>query len=230
MKSRVAIIGGGPGGLCAAMLLAGRGFDVTLFEKEATVGGRSGSLSLGEYRFDLGSTILMMRFVLDEMFALAGSKLDDEVKLVRIDPMYRLDFGDRWLDMYSDPVRMEEELRRFAPGSEPGLLRFLECEHERLEHLYPLMQKNWPNLASLVDPALLLALPHVGLGQSLHDVARGYFRDEELQSCSLASRFSQRTSACRRGSVPAASGWFRTWSTRGASTTPSAACTRFAKP
>ena len=57
----VVIVGGGPGGLCAAMLLAARGLRVTLLEKQPQVGGRSGALALGEYSFDLGSTMLMMR-------------------------------------------------------------------------------------------------------------------------------------------------------------------------
>lgn len=163
------------------MLLAGRGFDVTLLERQAETGGRSGGFRLGEYRFDVGSTMLMMRFVLEEMFNLAGTRLDKEVTLIPVEPMYRLDFGHRALDVYADTARMEAELRRFSPGSEEGLRRFLKQEHERLLHLYPVMQRDWPTLASLMSPSVLSALPHVGLGRSLHATAGGYFRDEALK-------------------------------------------------
>jgi phytoene desaturase len=163
------------------MLLSARGFSVTLLEKQRTVGGRSSSLVLGGYSFDLGSTILMMRFVLEEMFALAGRRLDDYVRLVPLDPMYRLVFGDRGLDVYADPERMVQELRRFAPGSEDGLPRFLEHEHARLEQLYPLMQKSWLGLGSLLAPSVVKSLPWVGIGRSLHATAGDYFEDEDLK-------------------------------------------------
>jgi phytoene desaturase len=179
-RSSVAIVGAGPGGLCAAMLLAHRGFDVTVIEKQPVVGGRSSGFELGPYRFDLGSTLLMMRFVVEEMFELVGRRLQDEVEIRRVDPMYRLVFGDRWLDVFADPTRMDAELRRFAPNSEPGLMRFLEREHERLRHLYPLMQRTWPTLASLADTAVMGALPWVGLGKSLHETAAQYFPDDDV--------------------------------------------------
>src|SRR5688572_1734607 len=179
--SRVAVVGGGPGGLCAAMLLAARGFAVTLLERKPTVGGRTSALVLDGYSFDLGSTILMMRFVLDEMFTLAGRRLEDYLQLVPLDPMYRLVFGHRHLDVYSDPTRMSDELRRFAPGSETGLSRFLEHEHARLEQLYPLMQKSWLGLGSLLAPSVVKTLPYVGVGHSLHATAGDYFDDEDLR-------------------------------------------------
>ena len=52
-----------PGGLTAAMLLAKRGFKVTLFEKENKVGGRNSSLVKNGYKFDVGPTFLMMKFI-----------------------------------------------------------------------------------------------------------------------------------------------------------------------
>ena len=50
------------------MLLAQRGVDVQVFEKQPVIGGRNAEVRLGEYRFDLGPTFLMMKFLLDELF------------------------------------------------------------------------------------------------------------------------------------------------------------------
>jgi phytoene desaturase len=41
VSKRVIIIGAGPGGLATAMLLAKRGLDVTILEKQPRVGGRN---------------------------------------------------------------------------------------------------------------------------------------------------------------------------------------------
>jgi phytoene desaturase len=180
-QNRVVVVGGGPGGLCSAMLLAARGFPVTVLERQPTIGGRSGALHLGPYTFDLGSTMLMMRFVLEEMFALAGRRLDDELTVMPVEPMYRLDFGGRALDVYRDPSRIRAELRRFAPGEEAGFDLYMRREAARLSHLYPVLQKSWPNLRSMVNRSVLEAAPHVGLRQTLHDAAAQYFADPALQ-------------------------------------------------
>lgn len=180
-RKRIVVVGGGPGGLCSAMLLQARGFDVTVLESRGDVGGRSGALKLGPYTFDVGSTMLMMPFVAEEMFALAGRDLRREVELMPIDPMYRLDFGDRALDVFRDPVRMRAELERFSPGSSEGLGRFLSKEAERLGHLYPVLQESWPNLGTLLRPLAVGALPWVGLARSLYQQASEYFDDEALR-------------------------------------------------
>ncbi|MDA7520512.1 FAD-dependent oxidoreductase, partial [bacterium] len=77
MKKDIIIIGAGPGGLTAAMLLAHRGYKVTLLEKEDRVGGRSARIDLGPYSFDTGPTFLHQKFTLDEIFAEVGRKSED---------------------------------------------------------------------------------------------------------------------------------------------------------
>ena len=71
---KINIVGAGPGGLTAAMLLAKRGFKVTLFEKENKVGGRNSSLVKNGYKFDVGPTFLMMKLILDEVLSRQGGK------------------------------------------------------------------------------------------------------------------------------------------------------------
>ena len=61
----IVVVGAGPGGLTTAMLLANRGFKVTVFEKEPHVGGRNAAIVSNGYKFDTGPTFLMMKFILD---------------------------------------------------------------------------------------------------------------------------------------------------------------------
>lgn len=90
MKQRVAVIGAGPGGLACAMLLAGRGVDVTVYEKQAVVGGRTSRVQVGDYQFDRGPTFLNMPHILENLFTSIGLNLHDYLELKALDPMYTL--------------------------------------------------------------------------------------------------------------------------------------------
>ena len=100
-KKSVAIVGAGPGGLATAILLAQRGFRVQVFEKQDVIGGRNAEVRLGEYRFDLGPTFLMMKFLLDELFVEGGRKSSDYLQFEKLSArrvaMYR-DAASRSLD------------------------------------------------------------------------------------------------------------------------------------
>ena len=69
---RVLVVGAGPGGLTAAMILGRRGYEVEVFEKQPQVGGRNARIALGDFRFDVGPTFLMMKQVLDQCYLVGG--------------------------------------------------------------------------------------------------------------------------------------------------------------
>lgn len=163
------------------MLLAQRGFQVHVFEKQNVIGGRSAEIRLGDYRFDMGPTFLMMKFLLDELFAEGGRSSTDYLQFKRLDPMYELRFHDRSMLVRSDPEAMKAEIERNFPGEGANFARFLMRESKRFEKLYPCLQKPYGTLASLVSPTLLAAVPHIAAGRSLYDVLGDYFRSEELR-------------------------------------------------
>ena len=90
---RVVIVGAGPGGLAAALLLAKAGLEVTVVEKRGTAGGRTSTMSEGGFHFDVGPTFFLYPRVLREIFASVGRDLDKEVPMVRLDPQYKIIFG-----------------------------------------------------------------------------------------------------------------------------------------
>ena len=75
-QRKIVIIGSGPGGLAAGMLLASKGYEIEVFEKQNYLGGRNSAISADGYTFDLGPTFLMMKFILDEMFELTGRNME----------------------------------------------------------------------------------------------------------------------------------------------------------
>jgi phytoene desaturase len=177
---RVIIVGAGPGGLTAGMLLAARGFDVHIFEAKSTVGGRSAPLQVGEFMFDTGPTFLMMDFVLREVFEATGRRLEDYLALMPLDPLYTLSFGDRDFHVTRDRERMRAEIERLFPGNSAGYDRFLREEGERFKALMPCLTREYSSLRSYLSPALLRAVPHLSLGKSVFRNLSRYFDDEKL--------------------------------------------------
>ncbi|MEQ8847942.1 phytoene desaturase family protein [Botrimarina sp.] len=126
---RVAVVGGGLGGLAAACTLAARGYRVALFERNATVGGKAVQLRRQGYRFDMGPTILTLPSVLRRIFAEAGHDVDQRLDLVRLDPQWRCFFEDKSvLDLTADVPRMKQTLSEFAgrPEVAAGYEKFID--------------------------------------------------------------------------------------------------------
>jgi len=176
----IVIIGAGPGGLTAAMILANRGFRVTVLEAKDRVGGRNGAFELGPYTFDIGPTFLMLKSILDEVFEEAGAKTEDLLEMHRLSPMYRLQFGDKALDVSDNPAAMKEEIARCFPGMESAYDTFLAREKKRFDALYPCLQKPYHQLRSFLSLHLIQAVPHLAAGRSLYDIMFKTFRDPEL--------------------------------------------------
>lgn len=132
MSDRVAVIGGGLGGLAAACTLAARGHAVTLFEANDWLGGKAAELRCDGYRFDMGPTILTVPVVLERIFAEANRSLADYLDLIPLDPQWRCFFDDGGvLDLTANAQAMSDALERFAAGSSAGYRRFLALS-ERL--------------------------------------------------------------------------------------------------
>lgn len=181
MAGKIAVVGAGPGGLTAAMLLAGKGYRVKVFEKEDSVGGRSASIKSAGYTFDTGPTFLMMTFILREMFQAVGRDLNDYCKVVHLDPMYRLNFPGYNFDPSRDNAVTRERIAEVFPGQEEGFDRFFKREEVRYKYMYPCLQTPYGNPLSMLSGRLLRALPHLSAGRSLFNVLGDYFTDENLQ-------------------------------------------------
>jgi phytoene desaturase len=182
-QKHVAIIGAGPGGLTAGMILAKRGYKVSIFEKEPIVGGRNAPIAMNGYTFDTGPTFLMMTFILREMFNEAGRKLEDYCTLIPLDPMYKLSFSD--FDIFPTPDRekMKQQIAKLFPGNDAGVDRFHEREKIRYDKMYPCLQKDYSTFKEMFSAPLIKALPHLSLGKSLMDVLGNYFTEEKLRIC-----------------------------------------------
>ena len=69
---KVAIIGSGIGGICSAIRLKKKGFDVDVFEKNEFPGGKLSTFKLGDFRFDAGPSLFTMPHLVDELFSICN--------------------------------------------------------------------------------------------------------------------------------------------------------------
>ena len=92
IKKRVVVIGGGFAGLATAALLGKEGLQVTLLERNTSLGGRARVLREKGFTFDMGPSWYMMPDVFDAFFAHFGHKTSDLVNLVRLPMHYKVFF------------------------------------------------------------------------------------------------------------------------------------------
>ena len=123
---RVAIVGGGLGGLAAGVRLRLAGYQVALFEANERVGGRANLIEREGFRFDTGPSLLNYPWVFEELFSAAGRRFSDYVRLLPVDPSitFRWDDGTRF-QLSSDARRFLSECERLEPGSSASALAFL---------------------------------------------------------------------------------------------------------
>lgn len=182
MARTIVIIGAGPGGLTAGMLLARQGFKVEVFEKGPVVGGRNAPLKLDGFTFDTGPTFLMMTRVLEEVFADSGRRLQDYLDLKPIDPFYRLRFDGK-TDFFPtlDPERMVAEIERLFPGDGANYMRYRAQEGKKLDLVYPCLQHPYMRWRDFLNPNFLKAIPRLDAFTSVYERLRSYFKYEHMR-------------------------------------------------
>jgi phytoene desaturase len=90
---KITIIGSGFSALAASAYLAQSGHDVTVYEKNATIGGRARQLKREGFTFDMGPSWYWMPDVFERFFADFGKKTTDYYELIKLSPAYRVYYG-----------------------------------------------------------------------------------------------------------------------------------------
>ncbi|MDX1539813.1 MAG: phytoene desaturase family protein [Geminicoccaceae bacterium] len=188
MGGRVAVIGGGLGGLAAANVLAGRGHDVVLFEHNGWLGGKAAVLEAQGFRFDMGPTILTLPRVLERVVEDAGHRLDDELEMIRLDPQWRCFFdGGRVLDLVEDTEAMAASLEPSGPETAEGYRRFLALSarlHEISENFF--FWRSVEDIKDTIDPfgsfnlETMKAVLALRMGQTLGGTIRKHVSDHQV--------------------------------------------------
>ncbi len=127
-RPHAVVIGSGFGGLAAAVRLGARGYRVSVLEKLDAPGGRAVVHRQDGFTFDAGPTVITAPFLFEELWALCGKRMADDVELRPVAPFYRIVFDDgERFDYSGDAEAMRAEIGRLAPDDVDGYQRFLEA-------------------------------------------------------------------------------------------------------
>ncbi len=125
-RPHAVVIGSGFGGLAAAVRLGARGYRVTVLERLEQAGGRAAVFRQDGFTFDAGPTIITAPFLFEDLWALCGRRLSDDVELRALDLFYRIMFHDGGhLDCRAQPDAMAAEVARVSPRDVAGYERFM---------------------------------------------------------------------------------------------------------
>lgn len=175
------VIGSGFGGLAAAVRLGARGYRVTVLEKLDAPGGRAYVYRQDGFTFDAGPTVITAPFLLEELWALCGKKMADDIDLRPVSPYYRIRFDDGSVfDYCGDAAAMRAEVARFAPADVAGYERFLQASEAiykvGFEQLGHVPFDSWADMARVL-PALLKLEGY----RTVHSLASKHVRDPKLR-------------------------------------------------
>lgn len=185
MSKKVAIIGAGVGGLAAANLLAKAGYTVTVYEKNAWLGGRAGREEIDGFIFDTGPSWYLMPGVFEQYFSLLDTSAAEQLKLIKLSPAYKVFFESH------APISISGNLAIDAAtfeAIEPGAGKALERYVARSKTTYRLslqhfLYSNFERIGELLQPTILQNAWRLlrFSTQSIHRYVSRFFRHPRLQ-------------------------------------------------
>ena len=119
------VIGSGFSSLSASCYLAKMGFEVTVYEKNHSVGGRARQLIKEGFTFDMGPSWYWMPDIFTKFFADFGKKTSDYYTLDKLSPAYRIFFADDIITIGDTMDKICLEFERIEQGSSKQLRKFI---------------------------------------------------------------------------------------------------------
>ncbi|MDB3904941.1 phytoene desaturase family protein [Crocinitomicaceae bacterium] len=182
MSKTVTIIGSGISSLSAASFLGKAGYDVTIIEKNSTIGGRARQFKAEGFTFDMGPSWYWMPEVFENFYKQFGKTSSDFYKLKRLDPSYRVFWND---DMHTDIPSNLGELKNWFESQESGSAEKLEIFLKDAEIKYKvgmeeLVFKPSLSLFEFANSKVFKGLVSMNLFSSFGKFIRNYFKNEKI--------------------------------------------------
>ncbi|KQX06271.1 NAD(P)/FAD-dependent oxidoreductase [Flavobacterium sp. Root420] len=126
MKKTIAIIGSGFSSLAASCYLAQQGNQVTIYEKNESIGGRARQFNKDGFTFDMGPSWYWMPDVFERFFSDFNKKTTAYYELIKLNPAYRVYFGvNDFINIYDNLAEIKNTFEGIEKGSGKKLETFI---------------------------------------------------------------------------------------------------------
>ena len=181
-ESKIAVIGSGFAGMAASAVLAKNGSDVTIFEKNATIGGRARSFESNGFVFDMGPSWYWMPDVYESYFNLFGKTTTDFYELKKLDPGFAVVFGENEvIDIPADFDSICSLFESIETGSGAKLRKFIEeGEFKYRVGMGDMVYKPSHSIKEFFNLKLFRDALKIQIFSSFSEHVRKYFKDPRL--------------------------------------------------
>ena len=180
--NKIVIIGGGFAGLAAGCALAAEGCEVTVLERNDQPGGRARVWREGGFAFDMGPSWYWMPDVFEEFFARFGKKSSDYYELVRLDPSYRVVFGEGdVVDLPAGYAELRALFESIEAGSGEKLDEFLrQAEYKYRVGMGDYVRRPSLSLWEFADWRMMREGLRIQMFQTMRAHVGKFFQNEKL--------------------------------------------------
>ncbi|MBN1153605.1 phytoene desaturase [candidate division KSB1 bacterium] len=185
MNKKVVVIGGGLGGISAALHLRAKGFHVEIFESNDRLGGKMNEHRWNEFRFDTGPTLLTMPFILDDLFSTLHLHRPDYLDLTLVDPICRYFWDDgTTIDMSNSLETSIEQMAMISAKDASNYVNYLKYGRRIYDLSADLfLFRPIHEISSLMRWETLAKLFHsyeIDPFRTVHNANRSFFHDPKI--------------------------------------------------
>ena len=181
---KVVIIGAGIGGLGAAGLFARKGYDVTVVEKNANLGGRANIFEHDGFKFDMGPSWYLAPDIFEHFFKLVGEKVEDHLDLKKLSPSYRIFFRNDTepLDINSNIDIDTATFDAIEAGAGDKLRAYLkQSEYQYEVATQHFMFKNYDTIFDFFNKRVMIEGQKLSVFSTMHKFVSKFFTSKKLQ-------------------------------------------------
>jgi len=182
--NRVVIIGAGIGGLATAALLGKKGYQVTVLEKNAQIGGRASLIIEKGYVFDKGPSWYMMPDVFEHFFELLGENIKDYFSLKKLSPSYRIfnEADGKIYDFFSDLEKNISIFETIEQGAGEKLRTYIETTKKQYDiATREFMYKNYDSIFDFFNKRVFTEGRNLPLFSKVSKIVNASFKADILR-------------------------------------------------
>lgn len=188
---KIGIIGSGIAGLASAVRLASKGHIVTVFEKEAVLGGKMGFINEKGYRFDTGPSLFTQPYLIDDILKYSNSNEEFSYEQLQISCKYFWEDGTVF-SAFENKKQLSDELKKVFPEDKNSFLKRLN----KAEEMYNLIgdifiEKPLNKLSTWFNKDVFKAIPQMPkfkLNKTMSEANKHEFRSEKVNQ--IFNRFA----------------------------------------